>query len=162
MCDYYFVCGVQRNCGWSRHFAMCCTLQKFARCSSSVFIFFSFKWHCKLLIITLLIIRYFYQYYSNCSCLLYVHPFNINPLNLKLHPLNLHLLNLKLHPLNHKLHLSTSASISLTPNYTPSTSTSAPLTSNYTPLVSGVHVRGHQLQGGSIPYQNENLTKHWV
>ena len=55
MCDYYFVCGMQRNCGSSRHFAMCCTLQKFARCSSSVFIFFSFKWHCKLLIITLLI-----------------------------------------------------------------------------------------------------------
>ena len=55
MCDYYFVCGVQRNCGSSRHFAMCYTLQKFARYSSSVFIFFSFKWHCKLLIITLLI-----------------------------------------------------------------------------------------------------------
>ena len=58
MCDYYFVCGVQRNCGSSRHFAMCCTLQKFARYSSSVFIFFSFKWHCKLLIITLLIKLY--------------------------------------------------------------------------------------------------------
>ena len=57
MCDYYFVCGVQRNYGSSRHLAMCCTLQKFARCSSSVFIFFSFKWHCKLLIITLLIKR---------------------------------------------------------------------------------------------------------
>ena len=55
MCDYCFVCGVQRTCGSSRHFAMCCTLQKFARCSSSVFTFFSFKWHCKLLIITLLI-----------------------------------------------------------------------------------------------------------
>ena len=48
-------CGVLHNCGSSRHFAMCCTLKKFARCSSSVFIFFSFKWHCKLLIITLLI-----------------------------------------------------------------------------------------------------------
>ena len=58
MCDYYFVCGVQRNCGSSRHFAMCCTLQKFARHSSSVFIFFSFKWHCKLLITTLLIKKY--------------------------------------------------------------------------------------------------------
>ena len=30
------------------------------------------------------------------------------------------------------------------------------------PLVSSVQVRGHQLRGSAIPYQNENLTKHWV
>ena len=28
------------------------------------------------------------------------------------------------------------------------------------PLVSSVHIRGHQLRGGAIPYQNEKLTKH--
>ena len=46
MRDYLFViCRVQRNCGSSRHFAMCCTLQKFTRFRSSVFIF---KFHMTL------------------------------------------------------------------------------------------------------------------
>ena len=31
---------------------------------------------------------------------------------------------------------------------------------SFNPLVSSVHVRGHQLRGGAIPYQNESLTKH--
>ena len=33
---------------------------------------------------------------------------------------------------------------------------------DFNPLVSSVHVRGYQLRGGAIPYENENLTKHWV
>ena len=55
MGDNFFVCGVQRNCGSSQQFTMCCTLQKFTMFSSSVLIFLVFKCHCKLLIITLLI-----------------------------------------------------------------------------------------------------------
>ena len=38
MSDHCFVCGVQRNCGSSRQFTMCCTHQKFTRFSSSIFI----------------------------------------------------------------------------------------------------------------------------